>query len=231
MKNTPLPPVTSHEDWQQHLAEITRLEKEHTRIKDQINAKRRLLPMYEVDSTYRFETENGEKTLLDLFDGRKQLIVYHFMFDTDWEQGCDGCSWVVDAMSHPAHLHVRSVSLVLVSKAPLSKLLSYKKRMGWTLDWVSSQGSSFNSDFGATVASGENHGVSVFICNDRKVYRTYFTTARGVEHLGSHWTYLDLTPYGRQEDWEKSPVGWPQHKKYTIEKRHDAYQHDGRVKE
>jgi predicted dithiol-disulfide oxidoreductase (DUF899 family) len=161
--------------------------------------------------------------LLDLFEGRRQLIVYHFMFAPDWEAGCVGCSWLVDAMSHPAHLHARDTSLVLISRAPLEKLERYKVRMGWDLPWVSSFGSDFNFDFGITTDEDERHGVSVFLRDGADVYRAYFTGARGGEYLGSHWTYLDLTPFGRQEIWEASPDGWPQTEPYTWLRRHDEY--------
>lgn len=154
---------------------------------------------------------------------RRQLIVYHFMFAPNWEEGCDGCSWVVDAMSHPAHLHARDTSLVLISRAPLEKLERYKVRMGWDLPWYSSFGGDFNFDFGASTNQGERHGASVLLREGDNVYRTYFTGARGVEYLGSHWTYLDLTPYGRQETWEDSPEGWPQTEPYAWNRRHDDY--------
>jgi len=126
-------------------------------------------------------------------------------------------------MSHPAHLHARDTSLVLISRAPLEKLERYKVRMGWDLPWVSSFGSDFNFDFDVTTDEDERHGVSVFLRDGDNVYRTYFTGARGGEYLGSHWTYLDLTPFGRQEIWEDSPDGWPQTEPYTWLRRHDEY--------
>ncbi len=126
-------------------------------------------------------------------------------------------------MSHPAHLHARDVSFVLVSLAELGKLQGYRQRMGWNLPWYSSMGTTFNADMGATVDGEENHMVSVFLRDGDDVYRTYFTEARGVEHLGSHLTYLDLTPYGRQEAWEDSPAGWPQDPADAWHRRHDDY--------
>ncbi len=179
--------------------------------------------MTPVESDYRFEGEDGPRTLLDLFGGRSQLIVYHFMFGPDWDAGCVGCSWVVDAMSHPAHLNARDTSLVLVSRSKLDNLVRYRRRMGWDLPWYSSLGTTFNEDMGATVDGDENHVVSVFLRDGDRIWRTYFTEDRGVEHLGSHWTYLDLTPYGRQETWEESPPGWPQDPTYASQQRHDEY--------
>ena len=169
----------------------------------------------------------GKARLLDMFEGRRQLILYHFMFAPGvggWPTaGCPGCSFVVDNICHLAHLHARDTSLVLVSRAPLAKLNAYKKRMGWTLPWFSSSGSDFNRDFGATTPDGEMFGLSVFLRDGAEVFHTYFTTRRGVEYFGSAWSLLDLTPYGRQENWEDSPEGWPQTPPYTWWRRHDRY--------
>ncbi len=183
--------------------------------------------MTPVTEDYVFEGETGRRSLLDLFEGRRQLIIYHFMFGPDWDAGCEGCSWVVDAMSHPAHLHARDTSLALVSRADLNTLLAYRQRMGWTLPWYSAAGTNFNEHMGATVDGEEHHGLSVFIRRDNRVWRSYHTGDRGVEHLGSHWTYLDLTPYGRQEEWEDSPQGWPQDPTYQWQRRHDEYEPTG----
>lgn len=223
MNQPPLPPEVSREEWEAELAVIRTEEKALTRKLDELSARRRRLPMTPVDGGYLFEGEHGQRSLLDLFDGCRQLIVYHFMFGTDWAAGCEGCSWVVDAMSHPAHLNARDTSLVLISRAELSKLLAYRQRMGWSLPWYSSAETSFNEDMGATVDGEEDHGLSVFIRRDDNVWRTYHTGDRGVEHLGSHWTYLDLTPFGRQEEWEDSPEGWPQDPSYQWQRRHDEY--------
>jgi len=219
----PLPKVVSQDQWQAAINKLLVKEKELTRARDALSAERRRLPMVRIEKDYVFEGQNGKATLLDLFEGRRQLIVYHFMFAPDWGEGCDGCSWVVDAMSHPAHLHARDTSLVLVSRAPLDNLVRYKARMGWDLPWYSSFGSDFNVDLGATIHEDERHGASVFLCEGETIYRTYFTGARGVEYLGSHWTYLDLTPLGRQETWEDSPQGWPQDEPYRWIRRHDDY--------
>jgi predicted dithiol-disulfide oxidoreductase (DUF899 family) len=224
VKNLAHPAIVSKSEWETKLSELLVKEKELTKHSDRVAAERRRLPMYKVNKTYTFETEEGEKSFDDLFDGRHQLIIYHFMFDPDWDQGCPGCSWVVDAMSHEAHLSARGVSLAIIGRAPLEKLLKYKERMGWSYTWASSFGSDFNYDFEATKDFGENHGVSVFLRINDDIYCTYHSEDRGVEHLGSHWTYLDLTPYGRKEEWENSPEGWPQNKTYTTDKRHDSYE-------
>jgi predicted dithiol-disulfide oxidoreductase (DUF899 family) len=175
-----------------------------------------------------FEGPEGKASLLDLFDGRRQLLLYHFMFGPGapgWpDAGCDGCSMVVDNMTHPAHLNARDISLVLVSIAPLEKIEAYKRRMGWHLPWYSSAGSDFNVDFGVTRDGSEWFGLSVFLRDGDDIYRTYFIDRRGVEALGASWTLLDLTPFGRQEQWENSPKGWPQGPPYDWWRRHDEYQ-------
>lgn len=226
-RSNALPPVVDDAQWRADLAALRVREKALTRELDALHAQRRALPMVAVSNDYVFEGADGSRSLLDLFDDRSQLIVYHFMFGTDWEAGCEGCSWVVDAMSHPAHLHARDVSIVLASRAPLEKLLAYRDRMGWDMPWYSAAphpgGPDFNNDMGATIDGDENHAVSVFIRDGDQIYRSYFTEDRGVEHLGSHWTYLDLVPYGRQEEWEISPAGFPQSAAYAAQRRHDEY--------
>lgn len=220
-----LPMVVSSQAWEAALDQLLIKEKELTRVRDALNAERRQLPMVKVVKRYTFQGKNGPVSLLDLFEGRRQLIVYHFMFAPDWDAGCSGCSWVADAMTHPAHLHARDTSLVMVSRAPLEKLKRYRLRMGWTvpIPWHSSYESDFNVDFGVSTDDGERHGASVFIRDGNDIYRTYFTGSRGVEYLGSLWTYLDLTPFGRQEAWEDSPDGWPQTEPYVWNRRHDEY--------
>ena len=178
--------------------------------------------MVKIDKRYEFDGVEGKVSLLDLFSDRRQLIVYHFMFAPDWDDGCSGCSWVTDAMSHPAHLHARDTSFVLISRAPLPKLLAFRDKMEWDLPWYSSFESDFNFDFGATNDQGDQHMASVFLRDGDDIYRTYFTNRRGVEYLGSHWTYLDLTPFGRQEAWEESPEGWPK-REDALTRRHNEY--------
>ena len=222
-----LPPVVSAEEWQAAHEELLAKEKEATRARDALAAERRRQPMVEIDKPYVFEGPEGEATLLDPFEGRRQLILYHFMFAPGvdgWPSaGCDGCSMVVDNLGHLAHLHARDTSFVLVSRAPIASIESYRERMGWTVPWFSSAGSDFNVDFGVTTEQGETFGLSVFLRDGERVYRTYFTSERGVEALGSVWTFLDLTPLGRQEDWEDSPPGRPQGPRYVWWRRHDEY--------
>ncbi len=222
-----LPKIVDQAEWRKALDAIRVKEKAATRARDALAAERRRLPMVKIDKDYVFASPGGEVSLLDLFEGRKQLILYHFMFAPDvggWPTaGCPGCSMVVDQLGHLAHLHARDTSFCAVSRAPLENIERYRKRMGWTFPWVSSAGTDFNRDFGVTTDDGETFGLSVFIRDDENVYRTYFTAGRGVETLGSVWSYLDLTPLGRQEDWEDSPAGWPQTPPYTWWHRHDEY--------
>jgi predicted dithiol-disulfide oxidoreductase (DUF899 family) len=221
---TGVPRIVGRDEWRRELEALRAQEKALTRQSDLVSAQRRRLPMVEITKPYRLEGEQGARSLVQLFEGRSQLVVYHFMFGEGWDAGCEGCSWVVDAMSHPAHLHARGVTLALVSRAPLADLLAYRARMGWELPWYSSHGSDFNEDFEATVDGEEEHRLSVFLRRGDRVFQTYATGRRGVEHLGSHWTYLDLTPYGRQETWEDSPDGWPQTEPYGWLRRHDEYE-------
>jgi predicted dithiol-disulfide oxidoreductase (DUF899 family) len=185
------------------------------------------MPMVSIDKRYVFDGVDGKASLLDLFDGRRQLILYHFMFAPGvhgWPTaGCPGCSFFVDQVGNLAHLHARDTSFVLVSRAPLAKIGTYRQRMGWTVPWYSSAGSDFNVDFGVTLEEGETFGLSVFLREGERVFRTYFTAERGVEALGSTWTFLDLTPLGRQETWEDSPAGRPQTPPYRWWRRHDEY--------
>ena len=227
-----LPPVVSREQWLDARKALLAEEKEATRSRDSLAAERRRLPMVEIDKDYVFEGPDGNASLLDLFEGRRQLILYHFMFGPSQDAGCDGCSMVVDNVGHLAHLHARDTSFALVSRAPLAKIEPYKERMGWTVPWYSSFNSGFNVDFGVSPESprpteyqdGESFGLSVFFRDGDSVYRTYFTAGRGVEALGSNWTFLDLTPLGRQEDWEESPDGYPQTAPYQWWRRHDEYE-------
>jgi predicted dithiol-disulfide oxidoreductase (DUF899 family) len=226
-----LPPVVSPDEWQVAREELLAKEKEATHARDALAAERRRLPRVRIDKDYVFEGPGGNASLLDLFEGRRQLILYHFMFGPNQDVGCDGCSMFVDNVGHLAPLHARDTSLALVSRAPLARIEPYKKRMGWTVPWYSSFGSDFNVDFGVSPESprpteyqdGESFGLSVFFRDGDDVYRTYFTSGRGTEALGSSWTFLDLTPLGRQEDWEDSPEGYPQTPRYEWWRRHDEY--------
>jgi predicted dithiol-disulfide oxidoreductase (DUF899 family) len=219
-----LPQVVSPAEWQAARESLLVKEKEATRARDALAAERRRLPMVRIDKDYVFEGPDGLASLLDLFDGRRQLIVYHFMMEPGSEHRCPGCSMFVDNIGHLAHLHARETSLVLVSRAPLAQITPFKERMGWSVPWFSSFGSDFNYDFGVSSDEGETFGLSVFLRDGSSVFRTYFTSGRGVEALGSNWTFLDLTPLGRQEDWEESPDGWPQTPPYGWWHLHDEYE-------
>jgi predicted dithiol-disulfide oxidoreductase (DUF899 family) len=227
-----LPTVVSETEWQAAREALLAEEKEATRARDALAAKRRRLPRVRVEKTYSLDGPDGTASLLDLFEGRRQLVLYHFMFGPNQEAGCDGCSMFVDQIGHLAHLHARDTSFALVSRAPLAKIEEYRTRMGWMIPWYSSFESSFNVDFGVgpetpqpdVYQEGETFGLSVFLRDGDDVFRTYFTTARGVEALGSVWTFLDLTPLGRQENWEDSPPGYPQTKPYEWWRRHDEYE-------
>lgn len=231
---TALPPIVTQDEWQASNAEQIKREKAHTRQRDVLNAQRRRMPMYRIDKAYEFDGPGGKQCLLDLFGKQRQLILYHFMFGPNQDEGCDGCSMIVDNMCHPAHLHARDINLVLVSRAPLARIEPFKQRMGWNLPWYSSFNSDFNIDFGVGPArpqadqhqDGEMFGMSVFIRDDEnQIYRTYFTQHRGVEYLGSSFSYMDLAPHGRLEDWEDSPAGWPQGPRYSWWRHHDRYGH------
>jgi predicted dithiol-disulfide oxidoreductase (DUF899 family) len=222
-----LPAVVSAAEWEAAHAQLLAKEKDATRARDALAAERRRQPMTRIEKEYVFEGRGGKATLMDLFEGRRQLILYHFMFAPDvdgWpDAGCSGCSMFTDQIGHLAHFHARDTSFALVSRAPLANIEAYRRRMGWELPWFSSAGSDFNEDFGVTTDRGETFGLSVFLRDGDSVYRTYFTSGRGVEALGSVWSFLDLTPLGRQEDWEDSPPGYPQTAPYQWWRRHDEY--------
>lgn len=234
-----LPKIVSRDEWRAAREELLAKEKAHTRAGDALAGERRRLPMVRVEKEYVFEGPDGEATLVDLFEGRRQLILYHFMFGPSQTEGCDGCSMVVDNMGHPAHLNARDITRVLVSRAPLARIEPFRKRMGWTIPWYSSYGSDFNPDFGVgpeqprpgEYQDGEMFGLSVFLRDGEDVYHTYFTDGRGVEALGSSFSYFDITPYGRQEDWEDSPEGWPKGPRYTWWRHHDRYDDEREGKE
>ena len=227
-----LPTVVSKAEWRAARERLLAKEKEATRARDALAADRRRLPMVRVEKDYVLAGPGGAARLLDLFEGRRQLILYHFMFAPGvdgWpDAGCDGCSMFVDQVGHLAHLHARDTSFALVSRAPIHNIERYRRRMGWTIPWFSSEGSDFNVDFGVTTEAGETFGLSVFLRDGADVYRTYSTAGRGVEALGSVWTFLDLTPLGRQEEWEESPPGRPQTPPYVWWRRHDEYEEAAR---
>ncbi len=216
------PKVVSRTDWATARNRLLVQEKKLTRALDALAAERRRLPMVKVEKDYVFEGPQGNVRLLDLFEGRRQLIIYHFMFPPGGEP-CTGCSSFTDNIVNLAHLRARDTSLALVSRAAQTDIEKFKKRMGWSVPWYSSFESDFNRDFGVTRDKGEAFGLSVFLHDGQTVYHTYFTTSRGVDRLRIDFSLLDLTPYGRQEEWEESPNGWPQTPPYTWWRKHDEY--------
>ncbi|MEJ3653214.1 DUF899 domain-containing protein [Actinomycetes bacterium KLBMP 9759] len=217
-----LPPIVSPREWEAARHELLVEEKKMTRALDALAARRRRMPMVEFGDDYVFEGTDGKKGLADLFDGRRQLIVYHFMMEAGSAHRCPGCSAVADSTPDLAHLRARDTSYVMTSPAPVSQIEPFRLRMGWDLPWYSTQGG--HADFNADCGVGDGAGLSVFLrAEDGRVFRTYFTAARGVDHLRNDLALLDLTPYGRQETWEDSPAGWPQTPPYQWWRLHDEY--------
>ena len=213
-----LPDVASRADWLSAREALLAKEKALTRAHDALAAERRRLPRERIGKDYKFESTTGSQSLADLFAGRRQLIVYHHMLQPGDKAPCAGCGMFVDNVGHLAHLNARDTTFVLVSRAPIAEIETFRQRMGWKIPWVSTT-DDFNADFG--VARG--FGLNVFLREDDEIFRTYFTTGRGVETLGSIWTFLDLTPLGRQEEWEDSPEGTPQSAPYRWWRLHDEY--------
>lgn len=236
--------VVSQKDWLVARKEFLKKEKELTRLRDELSAERRKLPWVKVDKDYVFDTPSGKKTLEELFAGRSQLLVYHFMFGPDWKEGCPSCSFVSDHFDGMlAHLAARDVAVVAVSHAPLVKLETFKKRMGWHFDWVSSNGSDFNLDFHVSFTpeeqatgkvnynyvlqefpSAEGPGVSVFYKDENgDVFHTYSAYGRGVEEIMSTYRILDMVPKGRDEDELEFPMAWVRyHDRYGTNEFADA---------
>jgi predicted dithiol-disulfide oxidoreductase (DUF899 family) len=232
-------PVVSRTDWLAARTDLLAKEKEFTRLRDQLSQQRRALPWERVDKQYLFEGQIGPETLPELFAGKSQLIVYHFMFDPDWEAGCKSCTfWADNFNGIDVHLKHRDITFIAVSRAPFPKLDAYKKRLGWSFKWVSSFGSDFNYDYNVSftpeeVANGnayfnykwqepydsETVGISVFYkAPEGTVFHTYSTYARGVDMLNGAYHYIDLTPKGRDEAAEGNPQSWV--------RRHDEYNDD-----
>jgi predicted dithiol-disulfide oxidoreductase (DUF899 family) len=202
------PKIVSAEEWQRERDELLIAEKEATRACDALAARRRL-PMVRFGNDYVFDTPDGPRTLIDLFEGRDQLAVYQFM-DLGPDNFCPGCTAFTNNVADLTDLAETGVSWVTVSNMPLAQIEAYKARMGWTMPFVSSRGTSFADDCGA----GGGFALSVFLRDGTDAYRTYSTTAPGVDRLLFVHNILDLAPYGRQQDWEDSPPGWPQHPTY-----------------
>ncbi len=223
--NAAHPPIVDRATWTQARKALLPLEKIATRLNDVVAAERRRLPMTPVKND-TFMGDNGPRTLIDLFGGRSQLIVHHFMFNPAWDQGCPFCSDDADnAIPHLSHLGPYDISLVRISRAPIEKLQAYSTRMGWTVPWVSAHHTTYNQDWGWTDSEGgEISGFSVYLQVNGVPYLTYETRGRGIESLSSIAGHLDLTPYGRQEAWQDVPTGWPQGDVFTKIKRHDEYE-------
>ena len=236
----PHPPIVSRDEWLVERKNLLEEEKKLTKHYDCVNAERRRLPMVKIEKDYVFDGPYGKCSLEALFEGRSQLIVYHFMFDPAWDKGCSGCTGLVDALGDLSLLEKRDTTFVVVSRAPLAKLDAYKAQKAWRIVWLSSFGSDFNYDFHVTLdpnvgpaeynyrnkaqmtaakghsvlMEGEEHGLSVFFRIGDDVFHTYSAYARGTESLTDAYRLLDMTPFGRQQDFEDSPPGWPQKPTY-----------------
>jgi predicted dithiol-disulfide oxidoreductase (DUF899 family) len=218
-----LPKIVSPNEWLSARKELLAKEKAFSRARDELAAERRKLPMVKLTKEYVFEAPEGKTNLRDLFGKRRQLIVYHLMFDPKWEAACKSCSFIADNFqASPVHLGARDTALVAVSRAPLAKIEAFKKRMAWTHRWLSSENSDFNYDFGVSFREdekggynygdenygGESPGCSVFLKAGSDVFHTYSTYARGLDMLITTYHYLDLTPLGRQEEGLKHGMMW-----------------------
>jgi predicted dithiol-disulfide oxidoreductase (DUF899 family) len=212
-----LPDVVTAGQWQKARDALLVKEKELTHALDALAAERRRLPMVRF-TDYVFIGTDREAGLADLFDGRRQLIVYQMM-DEGPDEYCNGCSSFVDNIGHLAHLNARDTTFVVVSDMPPEQLFAWRERMGWTMPFYSSRGTTFATDCGLD----DGFGLSVFLRDGDAIYRTYFTEARGVDRLRADLNLLDLTAYGRQEEWEDSPPGWPQDPTMTWMRHHDEY--------
>jgi predicted dithiol-disulfide oxidoreductase (DUF899 family) len=210
MANTAKPDIVPAQAWQEARDELLKAEKEATRALDALAARRRRLPMVKF-GTYTFDAPTGPRTLADLFEGLDQLVVYQFM-DLGPDRFCPGCTGFTKNVTDLEDLAESGVSWATVSNMPLAQIEGYKAEMGWTLPFVSSHGTSFSADCGAD--EGDGFMLSVFLRDGTDVYRTYSTRARGVDRVLFVHNILDLCPYGRQQDWEDSPPGWPQHPTY-----------------
>ncbi len=222
------PPVVSPQEWDAAREEMLVKEKEFTRARDALAAQRRRMPWMAVEKEYAFEGPNGPASLVDLFEGRRQLIVYRFFYEPGvegWpEHGCPGCSFLADQVAHLAHLNARDTTLAFVSRAPQEDIARWKARMGWEMPWYT-----ITDDFDADFGVHEWHGTNAFIRDTHagtggdRIFRTYFIDNRGDEAMGSTWNYLDITALGRQEEWEDSPEGYPQTPPYEWWNLHDEY--------
>ena len=225
-----MPEIVSPKEWETAREELLVKEKEHTRARDALAAERRRMPWVAVEKDYRFEGPNGNASLLELFDGRRQLVIYRAFYepgittfardgDSYPERGCVGCSFIADQIAHPAHLNARDTTLAFASRGPQADIQDLKERMGWEhIPWYTIT-DDFDKDFGVD----QWHGHNAFIRDGDRVFRTYFIDSRGDEAMGTAWSYLDMTALGRQEEWEDSPEGTPQTPPYGWWNYHDAY--------
>jgi predicted dithiol-disulfide oxidoreductase (DUF899 family) len=215
------PPIVSQQEWDAAWNRMLAKEKAHTHARDALVAERRRMPWVKVEKDYRFVGPSGTASLLDLFAGRRQLIVYRAFFEpgvAGWpEHACIGCSMLADQVAPVQHLNVRNTTLVFMSRAPQADITRLKARMGWEMPWYTLT-DAFDADFGVA----EWHGTNAFIRDNDRVFRTYFVKDRGDEQMGNTWNYLDLTALGRQEEWEDSPKGYPQTAPYKWWIWHDT---------
>ena len=218
-----IPPIVSQQNWDAAREQLLVKEKSVMRAHDALAAERRRMPWMAVEKAYAFIGPNGKASLLDLFEGRRQLIVYRAFFEPGvfgWpDHACRGCSLGADQVSHLAHLNARDTTLAYVSRAPQPDIARLKARMGWSMPWYTIT-DSFDADFGVD----QWHGHNVFFRDGDTIYRTYFINNRGDEAMGTVWNYLDVTPLGRQEVWEDSPEGYPQTPTYKWWNWHDNYE-------
>jgi predicted dithiol-disulfide oxidoreductase (DUF899 family) len=216
------PPIVTPEEWEKARAELLVKEKEVTRARDALAAQRRRMQWTPVEKEYAFDGPQGRVSLLDLFEGRRQLIVYRAFFEPGvhgWpEHACQGCSLMADQVADIAHLHARDTSFVFATRGPQADVAPMTSRMGWTMPWYT-----ITDDFDVDFGVDEWHGTNAFIRDGDRVFRTYFINNRGDEALGGTWSYLDLTALGRQEEWEDSPEGYPQTPPYEWWNWHDGY--------
>jgi predicted dithiol-disulfide oxidoreductase (DUF899 family) len=222
------PPIVSPEEWEAAHQQLLVKEKALTRSRDALAAERRRMPWLAVEKKYEFDGPKGKASLLDLFEGRRQLIIYRAFFEPGvfgWpDHACRGCSLGADQVAHLAHLNARDTTLAYASRAPQKDIERLKARMGWKMPWYTIT-ESFDTDFGVN----EWHGHNAFIRDGERVFRTYFINNRGDEAMGSTWSYLDTTALGRQEEWEDSPEGYPQTPPYKWWNWHDEYAADASV--
>jgi predicted dithiol-disulfide oxidoreductase (DUF899 family) len=224
--NMKTPPIVSPQEWEDARQQLLVKEKELTRARDAMAAARRRMPWLAIEKAYAFEGPAGKASLLDLFEGRRQLVLYRAFFEPGvfgWpDHACRGCSLGADQVAHLAHLNARDTTLAFASRAPQADIARLKTRMEWQMPWYTIT-DTFDTDFGVD----EWHGTNVFFRDgDDRLFRTYFINSRGDEAMGSTWNYLDMTPLGRQEKWEDSPDGYPQTAPYKWWNWHDEYASD-----